>query len=87
MRENLEDPRVMDRILSLQFVSDETLEELVDAEPLFEEVEDKVAKLLMAARQGEDSINEKATQRALKGIGMARNSLANLAVELESKER
>lgn len=85
-REHIEDPVTMDKIISMQFVSDDTLEELVHAEPLFEEVEDKLAKLLMASRQGEKSINEKAVSKALKGIGAARNSLHNLAIELEDRQ-
>lgn len=80
------DPRNLDAILSLQFVSDESLENLVDSTEIFEECEDRLARLLLAARQGEKSINEKSVQKALKGIGEARKNLKVLKLELESRE-
>ncbi len=84
--EEAQDPRTLDAILSLQFVSDENLEELVDSTEVFQEAEDRLARLLLAARQGEKAIHEKAVQRALKGIGEARKGLKALEVELESRE-
>ena len=82
----MEDPQALDAILSLQFVSDENLEEISEADNLFEMVEDKLARMLLAARQGEVSIHEKGVQRALKGIGEARKSIKTLNIELESRE-
>jgi len=83
---DMQDNDSLNAILSLQFVSEETLDELVQSLPLFEEVEDRLAKMLMAARQGEDTIQEKPVQRALRGLGEAKNSLRMLAVELKSRE-
>ena len=82
-----EDPKIVDAILSIQFISDDTLSDLVASLPMFDEVEDKVAKLLMAARQGEQSIDESGCERALKGIGGVRKSLRNLAIEIEAKQK
>lgn len=86
-QEALQDNESLNSLLSLQFVSEETLDELVESLPLFEEVEDRLGKLLMASRQGEDSIHEKGVQRALRGIGEAKKSLRTLAIELESREQ
>lgn len=83
----MQDNDSLNAILSLQFVSEETLDELVQSMPLFSEVEDRLAKMLMASRQGEDTIQEKSVQRALRGIGEAKNSLRTLAVELKSREQ
>lgn len=83
----LEDPQTLDAILSLQFISDETLEEISDSDNLLEMTEDKLAKMLMAARQGEKSIHEKGVQRALQGVGEARKSLKTLQIELDHREQ
>jgi hypothetical protein len=85
--EEMQDPKVMDAILSLQFVSEETLGEIVESLPLFEDVEDKLAKMVMAARHGERAIHEKGVSRALKGMGEAKTSIKTLAIELESREQ
>jgi hypothetical protein len=84
-QEEVENPAVLDSILSLQFVSDDTLSELIDAEPMLEDVEDKIAKALMASRHGEKSINEKTAAKTLKGIGEVRNSLKILKIELDAR--
>lgn len=86
-KDDLENPDTLDSILSIQFVSEETLSELVQSLPLFKEVEDRLAKLLMASRQGEESIHEKGVQKALEGVGKTRRSLQSLAVELESRRK
>ncbi len=80
------DPRTIDSILSLQFVSEENLADLLDSSEVFEECEDRLARLLLAARQGEKSIHEKGVQRALRGIGEARKTLKTLEIELQSRE-
>jgi len=85
--EEARDPRTIDSILSLQFVSQENLEDLVESQEIFQEAEDRLARLLLAARQGEKSIHERGVQRALKGIGDARKSLKTLEIELESRNR
>lgn len=79
------DPQIVDAVLSLQVMSDEAIEDLVGSEQIFIECEDKLARLLLAARQGQSTINEKAVQKALKGIGEARKSLKALSIEMESK--
>jgi len=81
-----QDPQILDAVLSLQMVSEENLRELLGSKELFIEVEDKLARMLLAARQGERSINEKGIARALKGIGQARKSLKTLAIELDDRE-
>lgn len=78
------DPQIVDAVLSLQVMSDEAIEDLVGSEQIFIECEDKLARLLIAARQGQNAINEKAVQKALKGIGEARKSLKALALEMEA---
>jgi len=81
------DPQVLDAVLSLQFVSEESLRDLLGADQLFEEVEDKLSRLLLASRQGEKSIHEQGVARALKGIGEAQKSLKTLAIELDDREK
>jgi hypothetical protein len=84
--EQAEDPKMMGAILSMQFASDDTIDELVESQDLFEEVEDKMAKLLMASRHGDFYISERPIQKALAGLGNARNALSNLEVEMESRK-
>lgn len=83
--EDLKDPKMLDNILALQFVSEDSLQELVESDDLFKECEDKLAKLLMASRQGEKSIHEKGVKKALQGIGEARKSLKELSMVLEAQ--
>lgn len=80
------DGQIADAITSMQFVSDDTLSELVGSDNIFAECEDKLAKMLLASRQGEESIEENGVQKALKGIGTARRSLKKLSIELESND-
>lgn len=77
---------VVDSVLSLNFTSDENLEELVGSKDLFLKCEDKIARLLLAARQGAKVINEKAASKALKSIGRVQKSLTSLAIELDHNE-
>ena len=79
-----QDPRVMDAILSMHFADSDTLEELAECEQLFGDAEDKIGRLLMAARRGIDGLDERGLQKALKGLGKARKSLKTLKIELES---
>lgn len=81
-----EDQDLVDPVLALQFISEETMRDLIGSDQIFEECEDRLARLILAARQGEKSINEKATSRALKGIGEARKSLKTLAITLDGRE-
>lgn len=81
-----EDQESVDPVLALQFISEETMRDLIGSDQIFEECEDRLARLILAARQGEKSINEKATARALKGLGEARKSLKTLALTLDDRE-
>lgn len=80
-----QDPQVLDAALSLQFVNSENLEEVIDAAPHFEEVEDKLSRMLLAARHGEASIDEKGVARALQGMGSAIQSIKTLTIALKSR--
>ncbi|MFB6373595.1 MAG: hypothetical protein ABEN55_10870, partial [Bradymonadaceae bacterium] len=84
--EKAEDPDVMDTILSIQFVDEDTLREIVDSERVFRESEDKIARLLIAARRGVDGLHERGLKRALKGLGAVRDTLTTLKIELDSRE-
>lgn len=84
--DDVNDPQSIDAVLSLQFISEENMRDLLGSENLFMEVEDKIARLLLASRQGEKSINEPGVARALKGIGVARKALKSLAIELDDRE-
>lgn len=79
------DPQTLDAILSLQFVSDQNIREILEAEPTFKTVEDKLAKMVMAARQGEVSIDEEGAAMALEGVGRALQSIEKLKIEMESR--
>ncbi len=81
-----QDEKSVDPVLALQFISEETMRDLISSDQIFEECEDRLARLILAARQGEKAINEKATSRALKGIGEARKSLKTLAITLDGRE-
>lgn len=80
-----QDPQVLDAALSLQFVNTENLEEVVDSAPHFEEVEDKLSRMLLAARHGEASIDEKGVARALQGMGSAIQSIKTLTMALKQR--
>jgi len=79
------DQKTLDAILSLQFINDDTLSEIVESEGLFIDVEDKIAKLLLASRQGEPSVHEKGAEKALSGLGEVRRSLQALKIELQER--
>lgn len=81
-----EDPQVMDSALSLQLVNSDNLERVIEAEPNFMEVEDKLARMLVAARSGEESVDEKGVTRALKGMGDAIRSLKALRMAMEERK-
>jgi len=85
--EEQEDPQTLDAILSLQFVSDDSLRDIVESKQIFREVEDKLARLLLASRRGQGAIHEKGVQRALQGMGEARKTLKTLDLELKSQEQ
>lgn len=82
---DLKDPKLLDAVLAMQFVSDEALEDIAGSEDIFSECEDKLARLLLASRQGHAAIHEKGVQKALKGIGQARSSLKELKMTLNEK--
>lgn len=77
------DPRTLDSVLALQLVSDENLLEILQAEPLFAEAEDKIARLVLAARLGKDTLDEDGLTRALRGMGSVHKALQILRVEQE----
>jgi hypothetical protein len=81
-----EDPQIMDSALSLQLVSSENLDKVIEAEPNFMEVEDKLARMLVAARGGEAAIDERGVSRALKGMGDAIRSLKTLRMAMEDRK-
>jgi hypothetical protein len=81
-----EDPQIMDSALSLQLVSSENLDRVIEAEPNFMEVEDKLARMLVAARGGEAAIDERGVSRALKGMGDAIRSLKTLRMAMEDRK-
>lgn len=85
-KEDPEDPEIMDAILSMQFVDDDTLHELSKSEHVLIDAEDKIGRLLVACRRGVDGLHERGLKRALKGLGAARNTLETLRIELESRE-
>jgi hypothetical protein len=76
----------MDSALSLQLVSSENLDKVIEAEPNFMEVEDKLARMLVAARGGEAAIDERGVSRALKGMGDAIRSLKTLRMAMEDRK-
>lgn len=80
-----QDPQVLDAALSLQFVNNENMEEVIDSAPHFEEVEDKLSRMLLAARHGEASIDEKGVARALQGMGSAIQSIKTLTIALKQR--
>ena len=84
--EGVDDPAVLDSILSMQFIDDDSLMDIIDSMGVIESAEDKLARLLLAARQGEDAIHEKGVKKALKGIGKAKESIETLKIELEERE-
>lgn len=79
------DAQVADAVVSMQFIDDENLQEVIGSDNIFAECEDKLARMLLASRQGESSIEEVGVQKALKGLGAARRSLKKLAIELDSR--
>jgi hypothetical protein len=81
-----DDPQIMDSALSLQLINSDNLDRVIDAEPNFLEVEDKLARMLVSARAGEASINEKGVSRALKGMGDAIRSLKTLRMAMEDRK-
>lgn len=85
-KEVQEDPQIMDSALSLQLVNSDNLDRVVDSEPNFLEVEDKLARMLVSARTGESSIDEKGVSRALKGMGDAIRSLKTLRMAMEERK-
>ena len=84
--QDITDPQVNDAVMAMQFISEENLRDVLGYKNVFEDVEDKLARLVLAARQGEESISEDGVSRALKGMGTAVRSLNNLAIELDERE-
>lgn len=77
------DSTTVDGLLAMQFASTDTMVEIVKSESDFEEVEDKVAKMLLAAREGRTSLDEDGLVRALRGMGEANRAISQLKLELE----
>lgn len=77
------DAKTIDGLLMMQFADQDTMIEIVQAAPLFEDVENKVAQMLMAARTGKEMLDEEGLTRALRGMGDANKALSMLRLELE----
>lgn len=77
------DPRTLDAVLALNMASDENLEQILQAKPLFDEAEDKIARLVLASRLGKDTLDEDGLTRALRGMGAVHRALQVLSVEQE----
>ncbi len=79
------DEHSMDAILSMQFVGDEHLTDIVERSDVFAECEDSIARLLLAARMGEESLDDSGLARALRGMGSAGDSIQELKVNLAER--
>jgi len=75
----------IDGILSMQVADQDTMIKIVESESEFKRVEHHIAQLLMAARAGKESLNEKGLARALRGIGEANQAISQIKIELQSE--
>ena len=79
------DGHALDAILSMQFINDENLVEIIERSDMFVDCEDKIARLLLAARMGEESLDDMALARALRGLGSVGESISELEVNLRER--
>lgn len=81
--EALSDPSLLSALLSMQFIDDETIEDIIDENNsfIFDQCEDKIAKMLLAARQGKIMIDDRSVEKALKGIGAVRTAIKMLQLK------
>jgi hypothetical protein len=77
------DSQTIDAVLSLGFVTPETMSDFVEHIPTFKEVSSKLAELLIGARLGTPSVPESAVRSALKSLEKVIKGLEDLAVRVE----
>jgi hypothetical protein len=81
--ESFSDPSLLSALLSMQFINDDTIDEIIDDGNsfMFDQCEDKIAKMLLASRQGKIMIDNRAIEKALKGIGSVRMAIRMLKLK------
>lgn len=84
--ERIADPMSVDTLLSLNFITPETLQVFVDALPQMKEVESHLAQLLVIARLGVKDVPEEVVSRALKGLNEVNEGLEWL-INLQEQRR
>lgn len=67
-------------ILAMQFINEDSLEDIIDNSEVFDECEDKIARMLLSSRQGTTKLDEKNLERALKGIGKVQENIRVMSI-------
>jgi hypothetical protein len=78
----LTNPEAVDVVLSLNFINEDNLNSYINHIPQFEEINCKLAELLVASRMGLTDMDEGAIKRSINGISSVIHGLENLKLSV-----